>query len=77
MFEPFFISTYNVIYTSMPVIFMGVLDQDVPAEVGLRYNRLYEPGIRDMFFSREKLAVSAVQGVFTTIVIVGVGLGTS
>ena len=74
-FDPFYISTYNMFFTSMPVVAMGILDQDVAEKSALRYGQLYVPGIKEMFFNREKFAWSALQGLFASFVLVGMAIG--
>jgi len=44
VFELFFILSYDMFYMSLPVIFMGMLVQDVNA---LRYPQLYTPGLEE------------------------------
>ena len=35
---------YNLVFTSFPILFLGMLDQDVSAEASLRYARIYSDG---------------------------------
>jgi phospholipid-translocating ATPase len=35
----------NLVFTSLPVIFMGAFDQDVSAEVAMKVPQLYNRGI--------------------------------
>jgi len=62
-------------YTSLPVIFMGVLDQDVNEASALRYPQLYTPGLRGLLFSKSKFMVTAIQGVLTSFALVGLTIG--
>lgn len=41
---------FNLLYTSVPPIIYGVLDQDVPAEVLLYQPELYKSGQKDQVF---------------------------
>ena len=75
VYGDYFIAMYNIFYTSQPVVMMAVLDQDVNADMAITYNKLYEPGIRNMFFNRTKFAVSAWQGLWTSFALVAIGLG--
>ena len=38
--DPFFISAYNVFFTSMPIIMVGVFDKDVDTVASIRYGKL-------------------------------------
>jgi phospholipid-translocating ATPase len=62
-------------YTSLPVIALGTLDQDVGEAHCLRFPRLYTPGRLDLFFSREKFAWSAAHGVMASLTLVGFVIG--
>lgn len=75
VFDPFFISTYNMCYTSMPIVVLGILDQDVPETSASRYGQLYTPGIQNLFFNRIKFASSALQGIWSAFVLVGIVMG--
>ena len=75
MFDPFFISTYNMIYTSAPVVMLGSLEQDVAPHTALRYPRLYEPGLRRLWFSRQEFATFAIHGLATSLLLIGVIMG--
>jgi magnesium-transporting ATPase (P-type) len=75
VFSDFFIAMYNIFYTSQPVVLMAALDQDVKAETSLAYPKLMEPGLRNLFFNRTKFAASAWQGLWTSFVLVALGIG--
>ncbi|CAL9082367.1 unnamed protein product [Musa acuminata var. zebrina] len=45
------LSLYNVIFTSLPVIALGVLDQDVSARFCLKFPMLYQEGVQNVIFS--------------------------
>ena len=40
MNDPFFISAYNVFFTSMPIIVVGVFDKDVDTVASIHYGKL-------------------------------------
>jgi phospholipid-translocating P-type ATPase (flippase) len=44
------IQFFNLFFTSLPIILMGVLDRDVQVSTSLRIPRLYLPCIEDFFF---------------------------
>ena len=53
VYDPFFISAYNVFFTSMPIIVVGVFDKDVDTVASIRYGKLYSPGVSSQFFNRK------------------------
>lgn len=50
-------------FTSLPVLVMGVFDQDVNDEYSLRYPKLYIPGQYDLFFNMRTFANSVLHGM--------------
>jgi magnesium-transporting ATPase (P-type) len=77
VFDPFFISTYNMIYTAAPVLMLGSLEQDVGPRTAVRYPRLYEPGLARLWFSRHQFAQFAIHGLVTSLMLIGVIMGNS
>ncbi|XP_016572637.2 putative phospholipid-transporting ATPase 9 isoform X1 [Capsicum annuum] len=50
-YNDWFLSLYNVFFTSLPVIALGVFDQDVSARYCLKFPVLYQEGIQNVLFS--------------------------
>ncbi|XP_047315904.1 putative phospholipid-transporting ATPase 9 [Impatiens glandulifera] len=44
-------SFYNVLFTSLPVIALGVFDQDVSSKLCLRFPALYQEGVKNSLFT--------------------------
>ena len=42
---------YNIAYTSLPIIYLGVFDFDVPWKVGRKFPALYAPGLTSELFN--------------------------
>ena len=70
-----FISTYNVAYTSLPVVIMGAMDQDVTPLTATRFPGLYYPGIAKLWFSRKVFSNFAIHGLVTSLVLIGFIMG--
>ena len=75
VYDPLIIVCYNVLYTSLPVLAMGVLDQDVCDGLSHRYPLLYSPGLHNLFFNPRQFAFAALHGVATSIVVFFIPLG--
>jgi phospholipid-translocating ATPase len=75
VFDPFFVSVYNMIYTAMPVLALGTFDKDVDERMSLKFSKLYYPGQKNLSFNRIKFAQSAIHGIFTSLVLFGVTMG--
>ncbi|XP_074651966.1 phospholipid-transporting ATPase ID-like isoform X2 [Tubulanus polymorphus] len=69
LFDPSFISSFNVVYTSLPVLALGIFDQDVDETYSLRYPKLYTPGHRNLFFNKKQFGLSVFEGIMTSLVL--------
>ncbi|XP_066469343.1 phospholipid-transporting ATPase IC [Tiliqua scincoides] len=74
-YEDWFITLYNVLYTSLPVLLVGLLDQDVSDKLSLRFPSLYFSGQRDLLFNYKKFFISLLHGVLTSLIIFFVPYG--
>ncbi|XP_043744731.1 phospholipid-transporting ATPase IC isoform X1 [Cervus elaphus] len=68
-YEDWFITLYNVLYSSLPVLLMGLLDQDVSDKLSLRFPGLYVVGQRDLLFNYRRFFVSLLHGALTSLVL--------
>jgi magnesium-transporting ATPase (P-type) len=75
IFDPFYISVYNMFYTALPVLAIGALDQDVNDRKSIMYPKLYTPGIRNIFFNAKEFFKCAALGTYASIVIFFVPYG--
>ncbi|OWF34874.1 phospholipid-transporting ATPase ID [Mizuhopecten yessoensis] len=76
LFDPYFISFYNLFYTSMPCLFMAAFDQDVNETYSLRYPKLYTPGLRDMLFNKKIFLLGVMEGFITSLILFFIPYGT-
>ncbi|GLT86354.1 hypothetical protein SLE2022_044990 [Rubroshorea leprosula] len=67
-YDDWFQSLYNVIFTSFPVIILGLFDKDVSASLSKRYPQLYKEGIRNVFFKWRVVAIWAFFAVYQSLV---------
>ncbi|MBV96865.1 Phospholipid-transporting ATPase IC, partial [Eschrichtius robustus] len=74
-YEDWFITLYNVLYSSLPVLLMGLLDQDVSDKLSLRFPGLYVVGQRDLLFNYRRFFVSLLHGVLTSLILFFIPLG--
>uniref|UniRef100_A0A672UKZ7 Phospholipid-transporting ATPase n=1 Tax=Strigops habroptila TaxID=2489341 RepID=A0A672UKZ7_STRHB len=68
-YEDWFITLYNVLYSSLPVLLVGLLDQDVSDKLSLRFPRLYVLGQKDLLFNYKKFFLSLLHGAITSLII--------
>lgn len=69
IFDPVFISTFNVIYSSLPILVVGILEQDVSAQSNLEHPYLYVAGPRNLLFDFKLFYWSLFRGFMHSIAI--------
>uniref|UniRef100_A0A3Q3IVB8 Phospholipid-transporting ATPase n=1 Tax=Monopterus albus TaxID=43700 RepID=A0A3Q3IVB8_MONAL len=69
VYDQYFITLYNIVYTSLPVLAMGIFDQDVPDHRSLEYPKLYEPGQLNLLFNKREFFICIAQGIYTSVVL--------
>ncbi|RVX14225.1 putative phospholipid-transporting ATPase 9 [Vitis vinifera] len=68
-YNDWYLSLYNVFFTSLPVIAMGVFDQDVAARFCLKFPLLYQEGVQNVLFSWTRILGWAFNGVLSSTLI--------
>lgn len=69
VYDQYFITLYNIVYTSLPVLAMGIFDQDVPEQRSLEYPKLYEPGQLNLLFNKREFFICITQGIYSSVVL--------
>lgn len=64
LFEYSYVTFFNLAFTSLPVIIMGILDQDVDARVSLAVPQLYRTGILRQEWTQKKFWIYMIDGVY-------------
>eukprot|EP01134_Creolimax_fragrantissima_P001455 CFRG1455T1 len=72
-FESWFISFFNLVFTSLPVLAMGIFEQDVGQRYCLKYAELYALGTRNKLFNHKIFFLSLGQGVWHSAAIFFIG----
>ncbi|KAF9611561.1 hypothetical protein IFM89_033565 [Coptis chinensis] len=67
IYDDWYMVLFNVILTSLPVISLGVLDQDVSADVCLQFPALYQQGQRNICFSWTRIIGWVLNGFLTSL----------
>ncbi|CAN0929913.1 Putative phospholipid-transporting ATPase 9 [Linum grandiflorum] len=68
-YNDWFLSLYNVFFTSFPVIALGVFDQDVSSRCALKFPLLYQEGVQNVLFSWWRIITWIMNGVYSAIMI--------
>ncbi|XP_062154657.1 probable phospholipid-transporting ATPase 4 [Alnus glutinosa] len=69
IYDDWYMLLFNVILTSLPVISLGVFEQDVSSEVCLQFPALYQQGPRNLFFDWYRILGWMGNGVYSSLVI--------
>ena len=72
-----FIAVYNLFYTSMAVLALGVFEQDVNDKSSLSYPKLYSVGLHGGLFNKKEFILAAIHGSMASCVIFFVPYGKS
>ncbi|CAK7241175.1 MAG: phospholipid transporting ATPase [Sporothrix thermara] len=67
IFDYTYILMFNLFFTSVPVILMGVLDQDVPDTVSLAVPQLYRRGIERLEWTQKKFWFYMIDGLYQSV----------
>uniref|UniRef100_G3SZL2 Phospholipid-transporting ATPase n=1 Tax=Loxodonta africana TaxID=9785 RepID=G3SZL2_LOXAF len=67
VYDQWFITLFNIVYTSLPVLAMGVFDQDVSDQSSMNYPQLYGPGQLNLLFNKRKFFICVAHGVYTSL----------
>ncbi|KAJ8654409.1 hypothetical protein O0I10_009979 [Lichtheimia ornata] len=68
MFEYSLVTLYNLIFTSLPIIFLGIWDQDLDAKTSLRYPELYRMGLRNDVFTTPRFWLTVFDSIYQSVV---------
>ncbi|CAF2564070.1 unnamed protein product [Rotaria sp. Silwood2] len=69
IFDAFFVTCYNIFFTTCPVVVLGVLDQDISANHSISKPHLYIVGQKDKLFNRKVFVECALHGLISSCVI--------
>lgn len=71
-----YISVYNLFYTSLPVLALGVFEQDVSEKDSIEFPKLYTPGLTNELFNVKEFMRSVMHGLFSSLVTFIIPWGT-
>ncbi|TVY26150.1 Phospholipid-transporting ATPase [Lachnellula hyalina] len=68
LYDYTYILLFNLAFTSLPIIFMGVLDQDVSDKVSLAVPQLYRRGIERLEWTQKKFWLYMLDGFYQSVI---------
>ncbi|XP_030549237.1 probable phospholipid-transporting ATPase 5 [Rhodamnia argentea] len=69
LYDDWYMTAFNVLLTSLPVISLGVLEQDVPSDVCHQFPALYQQGQRGICFSWKRIISWIINGAIASLII--------
>ncbi|XP_047424894.1 phospholipid-transporting ATPase ID-like [Mugil cephalus] len=69
VYDEWFITLYNMVYTALPVLGLSLFDQDVNDRWSFQYPQLYVPGQLNMYFSKKAFVQCALHSGYSSLVL--------
>ncbi|GMI86057.1 Aminophospholipid ATPase 4 [Hibiscus trionum] len=69
IYDDWYMLLFNVVLTALPVISLGVLEQDVSSEVCLEFPAIYQQGPRNLFFDWYRILGWMGNGLLASLII--------
>ncbi|XP_020598834.1 probable phospholipid-transporting ATPase 4 isoform X2 [Phalaenopsis equestris] len=69
VYDDWYTILFNIILTSLPVILLGVFEQDVSSEVCLQFPALYQQGPNNLFFNWSRIIAWTANGLYSSLVL--------
>uniref|UniRef100_A0A452TLB3 Phospholipid-transporting ATPase n=1 Tax=Ursus maritimus TaxID=29073 RepID=A0A452TLB3_URSMA len=76
VYDTWFITFYNLVYTSLPVLGLSLFDQDVNETWSLCFPELYDPGQHNLYFNKKEFVKCLVHGIYSSLVLFFIPMGT-
>ncbi|XP_058028464.1 phospholipid-transporting ATPase ID-like isoform X2 [Ahaetulla prasina] len=76
VYDEWFITLYNMVYTCLPVLGMSLFDQDVDDRWSLQFPQLYLPGQQNLYFNKKEFAKCILYSIYSSLVLFLVPYGT-
>ncbi|XP_014440980.1 phospholipid-transporting ATPase IK [Tupaia chinensis] len=68
LYEGWFLALFNLLYSTLPVLYIGLFEQDLSAEQSLERPELYQVGQKDKLFNYGVFLQSVAHGTATSLV---------
>ncbi|XP_010286871.1 PREDICTED: phospholipid-transporting ATPase FetA-like, partial [Phaethon lepturus] len=69
VYDEWFITLYNLVYTSLPVLGMSLFDQDVDDRWSMLFPQLYVPGQQNLYFNKMVFIKCMLQGIYSSLIL--------
>ncbi|KAF7663385.1 hypothetical protein LDENG_00213100 [Lucifuga dentata] len=69
VYDEWFITLYNLVYTALPVLGMSLFDQDVNDRWSFQYPQLYSPGQLNQYFNKKAFVRCMMHSCYSSLVL--------
>ncbi|KAF7216869.1 transcript variant X2 [Nothobranchius furzeri] len=69
VYDEWFITLYNLMYTALPILSLCLFDQDVNDRWSIRYPQLYSPGQLNMYFSKKAFVRCMMHSCYSSLIL--------
>ncbi|KAM9338399.1 phospholipid-transporting ATPase ID-like [Symphorus nematophorus] len=69
VYDEWFITLYNLVYTALPVLGMSLFDQDVSDRWIFQYPQLYTPGQLNLYFSKKAFVHCMMHSCYSSLIL--------
>ncbi|CAK6954741.1 phospholipid-transporting ATPase ID-like [Scomber scombrus] len=69
VYDEWFITLYNLVYTALPVLGMSLFDQDVNDRWSFQYPQLYSPGPLNLYFNKKAFVRCMMHSCYSSLVL--------
>uniref|UniRef100_A0A4W6C9I4 Phospholipid-transporting ATPase n=1 Tax=Lates calcarifer TaxID=8187 RepID=A0A4W6C9I4_LATCA len=69
VYDEWFITLYNLVYTALPVLGMSLFDQDVNDRWSFQYPQLYSPGQLNLYFNKKAFVRCMMHSCYSSLIL--------
>lgn len=69
VYDEWFITLYNLVYTALPVLGLSLFDQDVNDRWSFQYPQLYSPGQLNLYFSKKAFVRCMLHSCYSSLIL--------
>ncbi|XP_061553465.1 phospholipid-transporting ATPase ID-like isoform X3 [Phycodurus eques] len=69
VYDEWFITMYNLVYTALPVLGMSLFDQDVNDRWSFQYPKLYSPGPLNVYFNKKLFVRCMIHSCYSSLIL--------
>ncbi|KAG5272458.1 hypothetical protein AALO_G00165790 [Alosa alosa] len=69
VYDEWFITLYNLVYTALPILGLALFDQDVDHRWSFQYPQLYQPGQLNLYFSKRTFVRCVLHSGYSSLIL--------